>query len=200
MLRLVILMFCVFSITTGEFVVAGILPEVAADLGVTVGAAGLLITAYAIGMIIGGPVLTAITAGVDRKRLMLALLAVAVVGNAVSALAPDYTLLLAARVVTALVTSTFFAQAIVFAVRSAPPERAGTMVARLAFGMNLAMILGAPIGTQIGSQWGWRATFAAIAVSCLLGLGLVFWRLTSPSEEGRTSAVAEFRVLRRSRS
>ncbi|ATY13758.1 MFS transporter [Amycolatopsis sp. AA4] len=197
MLRLLILMFCVFSITTGEFVVAGILPEVAADLHVSVGAAGLLVTAYAVGMIIGGPLLTAATAGIDRKRLMLALLAVAVLGNAVSALAPGFAPLLAARVVTALVTSTFFAQAIVFAVRSAPPERAGTMVARLAFGMNLAMILGAPIGTRIGGLWGWRATFAAIAAACLIGLGLVFWQLASPNEEHRTSAVAELRMLRR---
>ncbi|WP_406639268.1 MFS transporter [Amycolatopsis sp. WGS_07] len=197
MLRLAILMFCVFSITTGEFVVAGILPEVAADLHVTVGTAGLLVTAYALGMIIGGPLLTALTAGIDRKRLMLVLLAVAVVGNAVSAVAPDFSLLLAARVVTALVTSTFFAQAIVIAVTSAPPERAGTMVARLAFGMNVAMILGAPIGTQIASQWGWRATFAVIAVACLIGLGLVFWQLASPREENRTSALSELRMLRR---
>ncbi|MBB1159043.1 MFS transporter [Amycolatopsis dendrobii] len=197
MLRLAILMFCVFSITTGEFVVAGILPEVAADLQVTVGTAGLLVTAYAVGMIIGGPLVTALTAGVDRKRLLLVLLAVAVAGNAVSATAPYFSLLLAARVVTALVTSTFFAQAIVIAVTSAPPERAGTMVARLAFGMNAAMILGAPIGTQIGRQWGWRATFAVIAVACLIGLGLVFWQLASPSEENRTSAVSELRMLRR---
>ncbi|GAA1481772.1 MFS transporter [Gordonia sinesedis] len=196
MTRLAVLMFCVFSITTGEFVVAGILPEVAADLGVTVGTAGLLVTAYAVGMIIGGPVLTAVTAGADRKPLMLALLAVAVVGNAVSALAPEFFLLLAARMVTALVTSTFFAQAIVTAVQSAPPERAGTMVARLAFGMNLGMILGAPVGTQIGTLWGWRATFATVAVACLVGLGLVFWQPAPPREEGRTSAVAELRVLR----
>jgi MFS transporter, DHA1 family, inner membrane transport protein len=178
-------------------VVAGILPEVATDLEVTVGTAGLLVTAYAVGMIIGGPVLTAVTAGIDRKRLMLALLAVAVAGNAVSALAPEFSLLLAARVVTALVTSTFFAQAIVIAVRSAPPERAGTMVARLAFGMNLAMILGAPIGTQIGGRWGWRATFAGIAVACLIGLGLVLLRLAPPGDEGRTSAVSELLVLRK---
>src|SRR5690606_1973733 len=145
---------------------------------------------------IGGPVLTAVTAGVDRKPLMLSLLAVADVGNAVSALAPEFSLLLAARVVTALVTSTFFAQAIVIAVQSAPPERAGTMVARLAFGMNLSMILGAPNGHQIGGQWGWRSTFAAITVACLIGLGLVFWQLTPPREGGRTSAVSELRVLR----
>lgn len=197
MLRLGILMFCVFSITTGEFVVAGILPEVASDLQVTVGAAGLLVTAYAAGMIVGGPLLTAMTAGIDRKRLMLALLAVAAAGNAASALAPGFAPLLAARVVTALATSTFFAQAIVVAVKSAPPERAGTMVSRLAFGMNLAMILGAPIGTRIGGQWGWRATFAVLGAACLLGLGLVFWQLASPSEDERTSAVSELRTLRR---
>ncbi|ADB33412.1 major facilitator superfamily MFS_1 [Kribbella flavida DSM 17836] len=197
MVRLGVLMFCVFGITTGEFVVAGILPAVATDLQVTVGTAGLLVTAYAVGMILGGPVLTALTAGTDRKRLMLALLAVAVAGNAISALAPGFSLLLAARVATALVTSTFFAQAIVIAVRSAPPERAATMVARLAFGMNLAIILGAPIGTQIGGHWGWRATFAAIAVACLIGFGLVLLLLTTPPDEHRRSAVSELRVLRR---
>lgn len=197
MLRLLILIFCVFSVTTGEFVVAGILPEVAGDLGVSVGAAGLLVTAYAVGMIIGGPLLTAVTAGIDRKCLMVALLAVAVVGNAVSALAPDFRLLLAARLLTALVTSTFFAQAVVIAVQSAAPERAGTMVARLAFGMNLAMILGAPIGTRIGNQWGWRATFATIAVACLIGLVSVAWAFPSAAGAQRTSAVAELRVLRR---
>lgn len=197
MARLVILMFCVFSITTGEFVVAGILPEVAGDLGITVGTAGLLVTAYAVGMIIGGPVLTALTAAVDRHRLMLLLLTVAVVGNFASALAPTFAVLLAARVLTALVTSTFFAQAIVVAVRSGPPERAASTVAKLAFGMNLAMILGAPIGTGIGNQWGWRATFIAIAAACLLGLVLVSRIIPKARNvQARTSAVAELRVLR----
>lgn len=197
MTRLAILMFCVFSITTGEFVVAGILPSVAADLKITVGTAGLLVTAYAVGMIIGGPVLTALTARVDRKRLMLILLGVAVLGNLSSAFVPTFSLLLAARVVTALVTSTFFAQAIVVAIRSAAPDRAATAVARLAFGMNLAMIIGAPLGTAIGGQWGWRATFAAIAAACLIGLLLVSALIVDPqSEEGRTSATTELRVLR----
>jgi MFS transporter, DHA1 family, inner membrane transport protein len=197
MLRLSVLMFCVFSITTGEFVVAGILPEIAHDLGVTTGTAGLVVTAYAVGMIIGGPVLTALTAAANRKRLMLGLLTVGVAGNVASGLAPDFSLLLVARVLTALVTSTFFAQAIVVAVRSAPPERAATTVSRLVFGMNLAMIIGAPIGTAIGSQWGWRATFLAIALACLLGLGLVSLLIASPPEETRTAALAELRVLRR---
>jgi MFS transporter, DHA1 family, inner membrane transport protein len=195
--RLAVLMCCVFSVTTGEFVVAGILPDVAAELGVSVGTAGALVTAYAVGMIIGGPLLTALTAASDRKRLMVVLLGVEVLGNVMSALAPGFAWLLVGRLITALGTSTFFANAIVVAVRSAPPGKAATTVARLAFGMNLAMILGAPIGTAIGHQWGWRATFWVIGLACLVCLGLVSRLVTSPDEEGRRSAFAELRVLRR---
>jgi DHA1 family inner membrane transport protein len=193
-MTLLVLLLCVFSITTGEFVISGILPAVAADLGVTPGAAGQLVTAYAIGMIIGGPVLTALTAGLPRKPLLLALLGVAVVGNLASALAPGYSVLLAARLITALVTSTFFAHAVVVAVRTAPPEKAASTVARLAFGMSLAMIIGAPVGSAIGQTWGWRWTFGAISLGCLLGLILVAAVITAPAEQ-RTSARSELRAL-----
>ncbi len=193
-MTLLVLLFCVFSITTGEFVISGILPAVATELGVTPGAAGQLVTTYAIGMIIGGPVLTAFTAALPRKPLLLALLAVAVVGNLASALAPGYPLLLAARLITALVTSTFLAHAVVVAVRSGPPERAASTVAKLAFGMSLAMIIGAPVGTAIGQTWGWRWTFGAISLGCLLGLILVAAVITTPVEQ-RTSARSELRAL-----
>src|SRR5687767_11006926 len=104
-MQLLALLVCVFGVTTGEFVVAGILPAVAGDLDVSIPAAGLLVTAYALGMIVGGPLLTALTAGRPRKRLVLGLLVVAVIGNLLSALAPGYGVLFAARIVTALVTS-----------------------------------------------------------------------------------------------
>ncbi len=190
-------MFCVFSITTGEFVVAGLLPTVAADLGTTVGTAGLAVPAYALGMIIGGPLLTALTAHLRRRPLMVALLGVAVVGNAASAAAPTLPVLLTSRVLTALVTSTFFAQAVVAAIRAAPPGRSGGAVAKLAFGMNLAMIAGAPLGTLIGDRWGWRATFIAIGAGCLIGAALVRTAITVDGEGPRSSALAELRVLRR---
>ncbi|QFY08738.1 MFS transporter [Nonomuraea phyllanthi] len=198
------LMLCVFGITTGEFVIAGILPDVAGDLAVSIPAAGLLVTAYAIGMIVGGPALTALTARFPRKPLILILLGVTIAGNLASALAPAYGVLFAARIVTALVTSTFFANAVVIAVSAAAPGRQASTVSKLVFGMNLSMILGAPLGTLIGDQYGWRATFLAIAACCAAGLALVSRQVPdarSGSGSGAgsgaaTSAVAELRVLR----
>ncbi|WP_431907266.1 MFS transporter [Nonomuraea jabiensis] len=191
------LMWCVFGITTGEFVIAGILPGIATDLAVSIPAAGLLVTAYAIGMIVGGPVLTALTARFPRKPLILVLLGITIAGNLASALAPAYGVLFAARVVTSLVTSTFFANAIVIAVSGAAPGKQASTVSKLVFGMNLSMILGAPIGTFIGNDHGWRATFLAVAACCAAGFALVA-RLVPDVREpsGGGSAVSELRVFR----
>ncbi|MEU0845861.1 MFS transporter [Streptomyces sp. NPDC005962] len=196
-LQLMTLMLCVFGITTGEFVIAGILPDIAGDLDVSISAAGLLVTAYAIGMIIGGPVMTALTARYPRKPLILALLVIVVVGNLASAVAPIYAILFVARVVTALVTATFFANAIVIAASTAPEGKQASTVSKLVFGMNLSMMLGAPIGTFIGNHFGWRATFLAIAAVCLLGLLLALKLVPDvQSSTPGTSAVAELRVFR----
>jgi len=194
-LSLAALMVCVFAITTGEFVIAGIVPDIATDLDVSIPAAGLLVTAYAIGMIVGGPVLTALTARYPRKPLIQVLLVIAVVGNLASAVAPFYAPLFAARVVTALVTSTFFANAIVIATSTAPPDKQASTVSKLVFGMNIAMILGAPIGTFVGNNFGWRATFLVVAGACLVGLLLVA-RLVPAVASGGTSAVSELKVFR----
>lgn len=189
------LMLCVFGITTGEFVIAGILPDIAHGLDVSIPAAGLLVTAYALGMIAGGPLLTALTARFPRKPLIMVLLAVAVAGNVASAAAPTYPVLFAARVVTALVTSTFFANAIVIAATAAPPDKQASTISKLVLGMNLAMVLGAPIGTVIGNNAGWRATFVAIVVCCALGLALIP-RLVPATAGAPTKATTELRVFR----
>ncbi|MGI5127504.1 MFS transporter [Pseudonocardia sp. CA-107938] len=189
-----ILMFCVFAVTTGEFVVAGLLPDVAAGVGTTVGAAGQLVTAYALGMIVGGPLVTAATARLPRKPLMVGLLVVAALANAAAVLAPTFPVLLATRVAAGLTTGTFFAHAIVVAVRSARPDRAGSAVARLAFGMNLAMIVGAPLGTAVADVWGWRSTFAAVAVGCAIGAVLVGTSVV-PDDDRRASVRGELREL-----
>jgi DHA1 family inner membrane transport protein len=196
-LRVLSLMLCVFGITTGEFVIAGILPEVAQGLRVSIPDAGLLVSAYAFGMIVGGPVLTALTTRFARKPLIVVLLLVTVAGNLASALAPAYPVLFTARIVTSLVTSTFFANAIVIAASSAAPGRQASTVSKLAFGMNLSMILGAPIGTLIGTGLGWRYTFVAVAVCCAVGLLLVL-RLVPGGQRPApgASAVSELRVFR----
>ncbi|MFD6104747.1 MFS transporter [Nocardia salmonicida] len=189
------LVLCVFGITTGEFVIAGILPDVAGDLGVSIPAAGLLVTAYAVGMIVGGPVLTALTTRCPRKPLILVLLAVAAAGNLASALAPSYEFLFAARIVTALVTSTFFANAIVIATSTASPDKQASTVSQLVFGMNIAMVLGAPIGTLLGNQFDWRTPFFAIATVCALGLALTLRWVPDVANTGG-SAMSELRVFR----
>lgn len=196
-ITVVSLMVCVFGVTTGEFVIAGILPSVADDLAVSIPDAGLLVTAYAIGMIVGGPLLTAITAAVPRKPLIVTLLVIAVLGNLASALAPTYGVLFAVRVITAFVTSTFFANAIVIAASAAPPGKEASTVSQLALGMNLAMILGAPIGTFIGDNLGWRTTFAAICACCAIGLVMVLRTVAgAPRSAPAGSALAELRVFR----
>ncbi|MEJ3657048.1 MFS transporter [Actinomycetes bacterium KLBMP 9759] len=189
------LMVCVFGVTTGEFVIAGLLPDIAAGLAVPIPAAGLLVTAYALGMIVGGPLLTIWTASASRKPLLAALLVVAVVGNLASAFAPSYPVLFAARVATALVTATFFASALVVATSTAPAGKQASTVAVLALGMNLAMILGAPIGTVIGGAYGWRATFLAIAAWCVLGLLLVLRTVPDVPPSGSVG-FAQLRVFR----
>ncbi|MGI5417325.1 MFS transporter [Actinomadura luteofluorescens] len=167
------LMLVVFGLTTGEFVIAGILPDVAADLGVSVPAAGRLVSAYALGMIVGGPVVTVLTARVPRKPLVTGLIAVSALGNLGSALAPNYPVLLAARFAAGLVVATFFAVAIATAASMAPAGRESSTIAKVALGLNLGIVLGAPLGTVIGQTLGWRATFGSVAALTTAGLLMV---------------------------
>ncbi|GAA0448046.1 MFS transporter [Streptomyces olivaceiscleroticus] len=193
------LMLVVFSFTTGEFVIAGILPEVAADLSVSISEAGLLVTAYAMGMIVGGPVVTALTARFARKPLLLGLIVVSVAGNLGSFVAPSYALLLASRFLAGLVVATFFAAAITTVVGMATAGREASMVAKLTLGMNLGMILGTPIGTFIGQHFDWRATFLAIALSSAAALLLVWRALPARSAQpptGTTATASVFGELR----
>ncbi|MBF6238425.1 MFS transporter [Nocardia otitidiscaviarum] len=185
----------VFGLTTGEFVIAGILPEVAADLAVPVSSAGLLVSAYALGMIVGGPVVTTLTARLPRRPLILGLIAFAVLANLASALAPGYALLLATRFAAGLVVATFFAIAIATAVRLAPPGREASAVARVALGMNLGIVLGSPLGTLVGQHFGWRTTFAVVAACAVLGLLAVARFVTDLPAATTGSVLGELRVL-----
>lgn len=189
------LMLVVFSFTTGEFVIAGILQDVAADLSVSIPAAGLLVTAYAVGMIVGGPVVTVVTARLARKPLIVGLIAVSVLGNAGSAVAPNYTVLLVSRFVAGLVVATFFAVAIATSVSMALAGKQASTVAKVTLGMNLGIILGAPIGTFIGHNLGWRATFVTVAAVSVAALLLVLRFIPARPAVAIGSVLGELRVF-----
>lgn len=189
------LMLVVFSFTTGEFVIAGILPDVAADLSVSIPAAGLLVTSYAMGMIVGGPVVTVLTARLARKPLIVGLIAVSVTANLGSSMAPSYTVLLMSRFVAGLVVATFFAVAIAVAVSTAPAGKEASSVAKVVLGMNLGIILGTPIGTFIGQNLGWRATFVAVAAFSVAALLLVLRFVPAQPAVATQSVLGELRVF-----
>lgn len=193
------LMLVVFALTTGEFVPAGILPEVADDLNVSLGSAGLLVTAYALGMIVGGPVVTVLTARYARKQLIAGLVGFAILANLASAVIPHYLLVLATRFAAGLVVATFFAVAVSIAISMAPTGRESSAVARLAAGMTLGLILGAPLGTFVGQHLGWRATFVAVAAIASLGLLMVLRFVPAQAAAATSSVAGELRVFKSSR-
>ncbi len=151
-----------FGIGVTEFVIMGLLLEVGSDLGVSVPLAGLLISGYALGVMVGAPVLTVLTARWPRKHVLLGLMVVFTLGNAACALAPTYGLLMAGRILTALAHGTFFGVGSVVATTLVPRNRSASAVSILFSGLTVATVLGVPMGTWIGQQAGWRATFLAV--------------------------------------
>ncbi|MBB5959875.1 DHA1 family inner membrane transport protein [Saccharothrix tamanrassetensis] len=165
-----VLMLCAFAVGTSEFIVVGVLPEVASDLDVALPTAGLLVTAYAVSVAVGGPVLTVLTGRLPRRSLLIAVMVLALLASSACALAGDYTTLMAARMVAALSQGLFFAVASQVAVAAVPPEKQTAAIAKVVNGVALSTILGIPIGTLIGQNYGWRASFALVAALTLVGL------------------------------
>ena len=157
-----------FAIGTTEFVIVGLLPTMAADLGVSLTSAGLLVSLYALGVAIGAPVLTALTGKLPRKTLLLALMALFTVGNLVAWQAPSYEALVVARVLTGLAHGVFFSIGSTIATGLVPREKAASAIAIMFTGLTVALVTGVPLGTFIGQHYGWRATFLAVS-----GLGLI---------------------------
>ena len=162
-----------FGIGVTEFVIMGLLLEVSADFGVSIAAAGLLISGYALGVVIGAPVLTVLTERWPRKTVLLGLMAIFVAGNAACALAPSYGFLMAARVLTALAHGTFFGVGSVVATGLVPAHRKASAIAVMFTGLTVATILGVPLGTWIGQHFGWRATFAAVTAVGLVAFAVI---------------------------
>ena len=162
-----------FGIGTTEFVLMGLLQQVADDLHVSIAAAGLLISGYAIGVAVGAPLLTLASRRLPRKTVLLALMAIFTLGNIACALAPSYGWLMAARVVTALAHGTFFGVGAVVATGLVAPERRASAIAIMFTGLTAATILGVPAGAWLGVQHGWRAPFWAVSLIGVLAFAVL---------------------------
>lgn len=186
-----------FGIGVTEFAPMGMLPGIAADLGVSIPAAGLLISAYALGVLIGAPLMTLTTGRIPRRHLLIGLMAIFTLGNLMSALATDYTSLLIARVVTSLNHGAFFGVgALVAASVVAPDKRAGA-VAAMFMGLTLATIGGVPLATWFGELLGWRQAFWGIAGLGLLTMAALWFALPNVALPPSDGVLAEIRVLGR---
>lgn len=187
-----------FAIGTTEFVIMGLLPAMAQDLAVSLPSAGLLVTGYALGVALGAPPLAALSAGWPRKRALLVLIALFIVGNAMSAMGEGYWTVMAGRIVAALAHGSFFGIGAVLASELVAPDRKAGAIALMFTGLTLANVLGVPLGNLIGQQWGWRASFAAVAglgVVAAVALVVLLPKARSASEEGGQGN--EWSVLRR---
>jgi len=152
-----------YAIGTTEFVIVGLLPTVATDLGIDLPLAGLIVSVYALGVTFGAPILTALTGRIARKPLLLGLMAVFVAGNTAAALSPSYETLLMARVLSAFAHGVFFSVGATIAADLVAPDRRASAIALMFMGLTVAIVTGVPLGTFIGQSFGWRATFWAVA-------------------------------------
>jgi DHA1 family inner membrane transport protein len=187
-----------FGIGVTEFVIMGLLLQVSTDLGVSIPAAGLLMTGYALGVFVGAPILTIATRRLPRKTTLLVLMAIFTLGNLACALVPTYGLLMAARVFTALAHGAFFGVGSLVAVSLVAPERKASAIAIMFTGLTLATLLGVPFGSWLGLSHGWRATFWAVSGVGLVALAvLAVFVPRTPAPKTLAPLSEEFAVLAR---
>lgn len=159
-----------FAIGTTEFVIVGLVPTIAQDLGVSLPSAGLLVSLYALGVAIGAPVLTALTGRWPRKALLLSLMALFIGGNLLAWLAPGYESLIIARIITGLAHGVFFSVGSTIATGLVSKDKEASAIALMFSGLTVALVTGVPLGTWIGQLFGWRATFLVVAILGLVAL------------------------------
>ncbi|WNE97258.1 MFS transporter [Streptomyces luomodiensis] len=189
----------VFALGTSEFMLSGLLQPVARDMGVSIPTAGLLISAFAIGMVVGAPVLAAATLRLPRRTTLMALLAVFGLGQIAGALAPSYGVLFASRVVSALACAGFWAVGAAVAVSLVPVGARAKAMAVMVGGLSIANIAGVPAGAFLGQHAGWRAAFWAVAGLSALGLvgvAALVPRTEVPTGDDQPRLRAELRIYR----
>ena len=188
-----------FGIGVTEFVIMGLLLDVSADLSVSISGAGLLISGYALGVVIGAPILGAISGRWSRKTLLMALMVVFTIGNLACALALDYWTLMAARVLTAFAHASFFGVGSVVATSLVPANKKASAIAVMFTGLTVANILGVPFGTWLGQAYGWRSTFFAVTLIGILAFIVIALLVPrdSAAETGEEGGQSVLAVLRR---
>jgi MFS transporter, DHA1 family, inner membrane transport protein len=188
-----------FAICTTEFVIVGLLMSISKDLAISISASGMLVTAYAMGVVIGAPLLTPLVAGLPRKPVLIGLMGLYVLGNIACALAPNYEFLMVARVVSALVQASFFGLGAVVATQLVPPGKQASAVAAMFLGATLANVFGAPGGTLLGQAFGWRSTFIACSVVGVLAAIAIALIVPKVRTEKPKNIVSEFASLTKPR-
>ncbi|MBK1896561.1 MFS transporter [Chryseobacterium paridis] len=180
-----------FGIGTTEFVIVGLLPTVAGDLGISIPSAGLLVSLYAIGVAIGAPVLTALTGKVPRKTLLVSIMILFVIGNGLASIAPGFITLILARILTGFAHGVYFSIGSTIAASLVPEEKRATAISIMFAGLTLAIVTGVPLGTFIGQHFGWRATFIGVAILGIIGLLASMILVPSHLQNGKTASLQQ---------
>lgn len=193
------LTFSAFGIGTSEYVIMGLLSEVARDLNISIPKAGTLVSMYAMGVVVGAPLLAILTMKLSRKITLIFLMIMFIIGNILCAIAPNYNFLMVARVLAALCHGTFFGIASVVASDMAGENRRSQAIAIVFMGVSLANILGVPIGTHIGEQFGWRSTFYLVSAIGVLAILALIVSIPSKLPMPSGDVISEFKILRHRR-
>ncbi|MFL6588285.1 MAG: MFS transporter [Luteimonas sp.] len=184
-----------FAIGTSEFAMMGLMPNLTRGFGVDEPAVGHLISSYAIGVVVGAPLLAILGARLPRRRLLLALMGFYALGNLASALAPNYATMLVARFVAGLPHGAYFGVAMLVAASISPPAQRGAAVSRVLLGLSIAILVGNPLATWLGQQLSWRWTFALVSVLSVLTVVLVARLLAPDPAEPAQTPMRELRAF-----
>lgn len=186
-----------FSLGVGEFVIMGLLPEIARDMDIAIPVAGHFISAYALGVVVGAPLLAMLTARWSRRSLLIALMAFYAIANFATAMAPSYVAIGLARFASGLPHATYFGVAALVAVAIAPPNQRARAVGFVMLGLTTALLAGVPVAVWIGQQFGWRVAFALVGFLAVLAMILLRCSVPNLAIDAEAHPMREFGALAR---
>jgi DHA1 family inner membrane transport protein len=197
-LPLLALLLASFGIGTTEYVIVGLLPDIARDLQISIPEAGMLITSYSLSVAIGSPILAILIASLPRRAALIILMLLFILGNLLCALSPSYFSLIISRMITALCHGAFFGLGAVVAAAVVPPKQKTQAIAIMFAGLTLANVMGVPLGTSIGQLYGWRATFWCVVIIGVVAVAALYAWIPRGLMLKGTGLLNELRALKRS--